>query len=110
MFKHNVFNPFLPNAPVMFSFSRILAPYVDTIGINCMRVWSRGSCCRGVRICEVKKNCCKIFSKNNEKIWVYFMQLKEQNNIIQSITIRSSSNEINIQVAETCQKSSNQST
>ena len=28
---------------------------------------------------KVKKNCCKIFNKNNnEKIWDDFMQLKEQ--------------------------------
>ena len=38
------------------------------------------------------KNCRKIFNKNNnEKIWDNFMQLKEQSNITQSITIRSSS-------------------
>ena len=33
-YKHNVFNPFQTNPPVMFSVSRILAPYVDTSGIN----------------------------------------------------------------------------
>ena len=32
---------------------------------------------------KVKKNCRKIFNKkNNEKMWVDFMELKEQNNII----------------------------
>ena len=46
---------------------------------------------------KVKKNCRKIFNKkNNEKMWVDFMELKEQNNIIQSITIRSSSKEISM--------------
>ena len=41
---------------------------------------------------KVIKNCRKIFNKNNnEKIWDNFMQLKEQSNITQSITIRSSS-------------------
>ena len=44
---------------------------------------------------KVKKNCCKIFNKNNdEKIWDDFMQLKEQSNIMQSVTIHSSRKEI----------------
>ena len=46
-------------------------------------------------IYKVKKNCPKIFSKsNNEKLRDDFMQLKEQSNIIQSITISSSSKKI----------------
>ena len=44
---------------------------------------------------KVKKNYRKIFNKNNnEKIWDDFIQLKEQSNIIQSITIRCNSKEI----------------
>ena len=44
---------------------------------------------------KAKTNCHKIINKNNnEKIWDDFIQLKEQSNIIQSITIRSSSKEI----------------
>ena len=44
---------------------------------------------------KVKKNCRKIFNKNNnEKIWVDFMQLKKQSSIIQLITIHSISKEI----------------
>ena len=46
---------------------------------------------------KVKKNCCKIFNKNyNEKIWYDFMQLNEQSNIIQSITIRSHNTSITV--------------
>ena len=33
--KHNVFNPFRINAPVMFCVFRILASYVDISGIIC---------------------------------------------------------------------------
>ena len=33
--KHNVFNPFRANAPVMFSVFHILTTYVDTSGVNC---------------------------------------------------------------------------
>ena len=44
---------------------------------------------------KVRKNCYKIFNKNNhEKRWDGFMPLKKQSNIIQSITIHSSSKEI----------------
>ena len=46
---------------------------------------------------KVKKNCHKIFNKNyNEKIRYDFMQLNEQSNIIQSITIRSHNTSITV--------------
>ena len=46
---------------------------------------------------KVKKNCCKIFNKNyNEKTWYDFMQLNEQSNIIQSITIRNQNTSITV--------------
>ena len=42
---------------------------------------------------KVKKNGRKIFNKNNsETIWDYFMQLKKQSNLIQSITIVAAAN------------------
>ena len=50
---------------------------------------------RSLKNIKVKKNCCKIFNKNhNEKRWDGFMRLKEQSNIIQSVTIHCSSKEI----------------
>ena len=41
-YKHNIFNPFRTNPPVMFCVFRILVPFVDTSGINCNINWSSG--------------------------------------------------------------------